>query len=143
MPGFVRVDQPVQVGEQPAGVVDHPRHAVRMDDRVVPRRHHLAVLALARVPRRRDVGLRALEDHHRVDAARVRAPHRVGPRHVRDQRAVLAALGIDQERHVIGEQPAVGLRDPGTERMRAHQRMQDGQVGFFMGFGDVHGSDCP
>ena len=44
--GFMPLDQRRDVCEQPSRILDDPGHAARVDDRIVPRRHRLAVFPL-------------------------------------------------------------------------------------------------
>ena len=48
---------------------------------------------------------------------------RIGARNMSTQRAVLRTVGIDQERDVVGLQPARSCRHQQAERMRADQRV--------------------
>jgi len=57
-------DKTLEHVEHPIAVLHRTRHAVGVGHHVIPCGHDLAVLGLARVPARRDVGLGSLEHHH-------------------------------------------------------------------------------
>src|SRR5581483_260962 len=107
---------------QPAVVVHHARPAPDMHGGVIPGWHHLAGLALGRIPGRRHIILRALEHDQALLALLELAPLRIGARHVQAKRTLLR-IGIEQEREKIGKKPGRARRDQQSERMLADQRM--------------------
>lgn len=149
--GLVDLGQPRHHLQHARRVVKGPWHAVGVHDCVVPGRHRLAVLAFAGVPVGRHVGLRPAEHHHRGQRPHQSLPHRVGARHVTDQSAVFAAVGVQQERNVVDQQFPAVLHHPGAQRVCAHQRVQSvgvglfkvgGQIGHGSGFGEVSVGAC-
>src|SRR5690242_3189139 len=64
--GLMAVDECAHVPFAPGGVIVDDELAMEVDGDVVPRWDDAAVLPLRRVPRRRDVGVRAADDHHRL-----------------------------------------------------------------------------
>ena len=84
-------------GGKPAPADETPAPAVDVNDRVVPGRHG----RLARVPRRRDVGVGTVEEGHHRTLPIEATPLRIRPRHVTaDPVAVVAPL--ERHRHVSG-----------------------------------------
>jgi hypothetical protein len=139
--GLVSIGQARHERAQPRRVVDRAQSAAALRDHVVPGRHDLAVLGLARVEARRDVGLRTLEHHQRIAIGARFAPHRVRARDVRAQDAGAAGrVGIEHERHrVRGQLAGRVLRHQHAERMLAEQGVQHlGAFLYEMG-GQVHG----
>ena len=94
---FVAVGQARHEGAQPGAVVDRAQPAARLHHHVVPGRHDLAVLGLARVPGRRDVAVRALEDDEGIDVVARLRPERVGARDVGAQHAGRASRSASRK----------------------------------------------
>ena len=124
-----------------SGSVEQLQGAARLDHRVVPSRHHLAMLGLARVAVGRDIAIGALEHHQRGRVARPgrELPDRVGARHMADQGAEFAPIGVEHERDRVGHRCTLFvLRDQQAQWMLAQQLMQHGRAGFFEMGGQVH-----
>ncbi|OWK18504.1 hypothetical protein AJ88_06050 [Mesorhizobium amorphae CCBAU 01583] len=75
---------------------------MRVNDQVIPGRHLLVKLVLARIPVRRDVGLvRAEDDHHLVPVTQF-LPNRVFARYMAIQDALSAFRAVKLERDMVG-----------------------------------------
>jgi hypothetical protein len=75
------------------------------------------------------------EDHERLVAVAHLAPHRVGARDVRDERAARALVGQQLERDVVRVEAAGPAHDQRAERVLGDQRGK----GFGAGFGEMLG----
>jgi len=90
---------------------------------VIPRRHDLSGFLLGRIPGRRDVLLRTLEDDEAFLDPRKLLRLRIGTRKMRAQGAFFGCVAVDQEWDRVGLQSARSRSDEETERMRADQRV--------------------
>src|SRR5690606_12190979 len=132
VPGLVRVDELVEELLVGLRVADHPRPSVGVHRQVVPGRHALERVVVAR----RYVGVRPVEHGQDLLALDV-APLRVGLREVAAQEDLLA-LDLHRQRQVRGDGPALAHRHAHREAVRAHER-QHGLGAFHLELGgDVH-----
>ena len=136
LPRFVVLGQAPHQRAQPRRVVDRGERAARLNHRVVPGRHHLAMLALARVPARRDIGLGPGEDHERLH--RRVAPQRVGARDMAAQRAMRSFVRRELHRDQVGRRAVGRGDDERGQRPLAHQRDQRLAIGLLEMLGQVH-----
>ncbi len=105
---------------------------------VVPGRHHLGIVVLARVIAGADVGIRTCKHQQRLAAALQVLPLAIGSRQVAVDRAELALVGVQQYRQVSGQQAVVAVADQGGEAGALHVLVQMLKVVILEGFGDVH-----
>ena len=98
---------------------------MRVHHLVVPGRHLAVRLVLRWIPVRRDIGILGLEDHQRRRTVGDLLPEWIGARHVGDQAAFGARLGVQQEGQMIGIQTVGALGDQTAERMPVDQSSED------------------
>src|SRR5689334_12947186 len=123
---------------QPIGIFDIAGLAVRMHYRVIPGRYRFAMLMLARIPRRRDVDLRSLKDNNAWRVGRRSIPNRIRTCDMSDERSKLTARWVEHKGNVVRNKFTVAHHYPSTERVRANQRMENIEAGFFVHCWNVH-----
>ena len=114
---FEAVNHQVENGACLGGIARELDRAVRVGDRIVPRRHRAGRIG---VPRRRNVRMRPVEDRDRFRAGgdlRVR----IGAGEMAEQRAVRLAVGNMQQRQVRHQRLGRVRRDQRRERVVVNQ----------------------
>ncbi|MNE74681.1 hypothetical protein D3C80_1707740 [compost metagenome] len=106
---------------------------------VVPGRHDFAVLGLARIKTRADVGIGTGKDQHGFGTVAQVFPLRVGAGQVPVQRAVLALFAMQQYRHMAGLQATFAMTHQNGEAGGENQFVQLGQLFDGKGAWRVHG----
>ena len=110
---------------QPVRIVLDPDAAMGLHDGVVPGRHHLAVLALGRVPGRGDVGLGTLEDDERFLRGVEILPLGVGAGQMGLERPHGGGGGIQHEGEGVGHEPRAAERDQQPKRVGLDEGVLD------------------
>jgi len=113
--------------------------AVGVHGDVVPGRHDLAVLGLARIEARADVGVGSGENQHGLGAVTQVFPLRIGLGQMAVERAVFALFAMQQHRHMTGLQSALTVADQNGQASGEDQFVQLGQVFDGKGAWRVHG----
>ena len=126
--------QPGHHVTQPLRVPVHGQRPREVNGDVIPGGHHPPVPGRARVPRRGDVGLRAVHDGQRTGSGSHGLPLRVGQGEMAEQPAVLAGAGVPDDRDEAGdgldpvERDQIGSGGGGHERGNVG-RLRRGEVG--------------
>ena len=136
--GLVHAGQPPDLPVQPNRIIMDHQPPVHMRRGVVPGGDNAPVLGLGRIPGRGNVGIRTLDDGQSLPGGGL-GPLRVVPRQVPLQRAVLAGVGIVDERQERGHKPLRG-RGHQVRCARPGEQVPDcfgdrGEVGW-----NVHGA---
>src|SRR5215471_19906533 len=111
---------------------------MRVDDGVVPSRHYHSRFLLCEIRRRRDVGLRTLENHKCFVVARKITPNRIGPGDMSVQSAERFRRRLHVKGDVIRLQSFLVHSNQRPERICANQVVQNFNSIFLEYFRYVH-----
>src|ERR1700761_1284432 len=123
---------------QPIAVFDHPETPIRVNNRVVPGRHHPSALLFFRIPGGSDVVLWTREDRKRLNLRRKVAPLLIRAREMALETPKLRAIPFEHHWNVRREKAS---RPHGNERgkwLLFHKFMDDGSASLLICPGNVH-----
>ena len=138
--GFMPVAQAADQCQQTFGIIEHLGHAISVYGQVIPGGYGFSVVGLAWVKGRADIGLFAGKDHQCFRALGQVLPVWIGPGQVPVQCAARAFVGVQQHRHMTGEQALAGMCDQYGQGGGLHLLVQDFNVVYGEGAGYVHGN---
>ncbi len=127
-----------QLGEYPCRIFDNAQGSVCMNDCIIPCGDSVASFLFGRVPRGRDVGLRAMKDRQRFGVFEIILQEGIVSREVSAQCAEGFGGWRQIEGDVVGVDAVFSVGDECCKRIRLDQGVEREGVGFFERFWDVH-----
>jgi len=129
---LARIGQLCEMSQQPFLIFNGARQTLCVNHSIVPGRYGFAVLMFAWIPRGRYVGIRALENDHRVYGGRKRSPNTVCTRDLVCERPMFPLGAVEKEGDVIHDEFAFTFSHPCAQRMRCDKSTQYRLVGLFV-----------